>query len=92
MEREGLGMVENLLNRLDKVKRTPRGWKARCPTHKDPEPSLHIKIGDSGKILLFCFGGCNSTDVIESIGLKWSDLSGQEPRRKKHVYDPEWEY
>ena len=34
------------------------GWTARCPSHDDHEPSLSIRDGDDGKVLVRCHAGC----------------------------------
>ena len=49
-------------------------WEAICPAHDDTDPSLGISEGDDGRILLFCQGGCETEDVVESLELKMSDL------------------
>jgi hypothetical protein len=39
--------------------------KACCPAHKDKTPSLQLKDSpQTGKLLLYRFGGCHSMDVI----------------------------
>lgn len=40
---------------------------APCPAHDDRTPSLSLRDGDAGKVLLFCHAGCNSCDVIEAL-------------------------
>ena len=40
---------------------------ARCPVHEDRHPSLSIKDGDSGRLLLFCHAGCTYQDVVAAI-------------------------
>ena len=44
------------------------GWKAmcRCPAHGDATPSLSLRQGDRG-ILVHCFGGCDSADVLREL-------------------------
>lgn len=67
--------VEAFLSRLDGVK--PRGegqWYARCPSHDDNGPSLSIKEGDDGRILIHCFAGCGAADVVTAAGCELSDL------------------
>ena len=46
----------------------------KCPCHHDKKASLSIdKIGD--RILLHCFAGCKSEDILAAVGLTFSDLS-----------------
>jgi hypothetical protein len=43
------------------------GWMARCPTHDDREPSLSIRHGADGKVLVRCHAGCNQKRVITAL-------------------------
>jgi DNA primase len=67
--------VDKLLNNLTKVQRkSNNAWMACCPAHDDRSPSLSIKdIGD-GKLVLKCFAGCETIDVLGAIGLDWDDV------------------
>lgn len=71
---EPMRHIDQLLNKLEAVRRSASGWTARCPAHEDHHPSLHIKIGDDGRILLHCFGGCSPEAVVGAIGLSMRDL------------------
>ena len=66
--------VQTLIARLEGVKTAGDGrWSARCPAHDDKSPSLSIR--DTGeKILIHCFVGCDSEDVLTAVGLTWKDL------------------
>ena len=67
--------ADALLPRLDRVRRTgDRRWIACCPAHDDRRPSLTIREADDGRVLLCCFGGCQTADVLDALGLSWSDL------------------
>lgn len=67
--------VDELLTRFDKVKKSgPNKWVARCPAHEDRSPSLAIKEGDDGVVLLHCFAGCSVDDVCGAIGIELMDL------------------
>ena len=48
-------------------------WVARCPAHPDRSPSLSLKE-DDGRILLHCFAGCPTDQVLIAAGLDWTDL------------------
>lgn len=68
-------MIDTLLNRLEKVKKTGYGrYSARCPAHEDKSPSLLLRELEDGRILLKCFAECDSLTVLQSIGLDFSDL------------------
>lgn len=63
-----------LLERLDKVRRMGEGrYMACCPAHADNNPSLSIR-DDGERLLIHCFAGCDSQDVLDAVGLKWGDL------------------
>ena len=60
---------------LAKPKRTSRGGLvALCPAHEDRERSLSVDAGRDGRILLKCFGGCETSDVAAALGLGMHDL------------------
>ena len=66
--------LDRLLSRLERVQ--PIGnnrYKALCPAHDDRSPSLAIK-DDSDRLLLHCFSGCDTTDVLGAIGLTFADI------------------
>lgn len=65
--------VDELLSRLDGVKQTARGWRARCPAHDDRTPSLTIREGNRG-LLIHCFAQCPKDVICNAIGLKVRDL------------------
>lgn len=67
--------VDDLLQRLEKVsKKGNQRWTACCPAHRDKTPSLSIREGEDGQVLLYCFGGCGAIDVLDSLGLSFKDL------------------
>jgi hypothetical protein len=67
-------LVEQILAKLDGVKRRGKGWIARCPSHDDRTPSLSIGETVDGSLLLNCFAGCDPADVLAAIGLSWRDV------------------
>jgi hypothetical protein len=71
--------IETVLERLDGVKKAGGAFKARCPAHADQSPSLSIKEGDDGRVLLHCFASCEVQAVVEALGLQMSDLFVQNP-------------
>jgi hypothetical protein len=72
--------VDDLLPELENVKKTKRGWMARCPAHEDSSPSLSIGEGDDGRILLKCWAGCTTDKVCAALGLTIMDLFGATDR------------
>ncbi len=80
--------IDALISRLDGIKETgPGKYLSRCPSHDDRSPSLAIKDGDDGRVLIHCFAGCETEDVLAAIGLTFSDVM---PDRigQEHSYKP----
>ena len=70
-----MSVVQNLLDRLDKVKSTGKDkWQACCPAHGDRSPSLSIKEAEDGTVLIKCWAGCEFADIVGAVGLSPSDL------------------
>ena len=68
-------MIDDLLNRLDGVKKTGQStWVAKCPAHDDRTPSLSIRETSDGRLLVHCFGGCPVDAVLSAVELELSDL------------------
>lgn len=64
-----------LLERLEGVRRTgPDRWVALCPSHADKSPSLSIREADDGRLLVRCWAGCASAEIVAAIGLALRDL------------------
>jgi putative DNA primase/helicase len=64
-----------LLGRLDDVRRSGAGkWLARCPAHNDENPSLSLREGNDGRVLLKCHAGCSLDAVLAALGLRKRDL------------------
>lgn len=67
--------AEILLAKLERVRSMGSGrWLASCPAHEDRSPSLSIREAEDGKVLLHCFGGCDTGAVLGALGLTLGDL------------------
>lgn len=75
--------VEELLPRLDAVRRSSRGYEARCPAHEDKSPSLAIKEGERG-LLVKCWAGCTLDEVTAALGICVADLFFDGPTTRGH--------
>jgi AAA domain/Toprim-like len=63
-----------LLARLEMVRRlSPTEAYARCPSHHDNDPSLHV-TATADELLLHDFGGCQTREVLAELGLGFPDL------------------
>jgi predicted P-loop ATPase/5S rRNA maturation endonuclease (ribonuclease M5) len=66
--------IKVILSRFENVKRNGSGWSAKCPAHEDDNPSLSIGQGKNGRVVLNCHAGCQTSDILETVGLKMTDL------------------
>jgi len=85
--------AEQLANALD-GRRSGRGWTCRCPAHEDRSPSLSLREGDGGRILVHCFSGCSQSDVIAAIRARglWPETPRSEwtPRERHEWGQQQW--
>jgi len=79
-DREGIKRLRTVLTTmadiialLKGVRRSGKGWTAKCPAHEDRQNSLSIQHRD-GKWLLKCHAGCTWEAIIAAIGVAPSDL------------------
>jgi hypothetical protein len=62
------------------AQRTGTGrWKARCPAHNDQSPSLSIREGDDGRVLMLCRAGCSLDSILTALKLGKRDLFAGPP-------------
>ena len=81
--------LANLLSCLDSARETGHGkYVARCPAHDDRSPSLAIKDCGDGRVLIHCFAGCETEDVLSAVGLTFADLM-PEPINGQHSFRPQ---
>ena len=70
--------LEEFLSQLEGVKPAgPGRYMACCPVHNDTNTSLSVTVKDvkgTEKILLKCFAGCRTEDILEELGLTPQDL------------------
>lgn len=66
--------LQNVLGRLDGVRKTNGGHEARCPAHDDQHASLSVGRGEDGRVLLHCHAGCTPLAVCQTLGLRLGDL------------------
>ena len=66
--------LDNLLSRLQKVRKNGKDYMACCPSHQDRSPSLTIAEKEDGRVLIHCFAGCSPDEVLGAIGLELKDV------------------
>jgi hypothetical protein len=77
--------AHELLSRLRGVKRNGEGWQALCPAHEDRNPSLSVKDGSTGGVLLHCFAGCSRDSVCAALGVDPRLLEPDEAYRSRRA-------
>jgi hypothetical protein len=79
--------IDRVLERLEGVEAHNGYFMAPCPAHEDGNPSLSVREGDDGRVLLNCFAGCAFDDMLTALGLEAKDLF-VEHRGEGGVYPP----
>ena len=83
--------INNMLSKLNKVRKSGKDYMACCPAHDDQSPSLSISETADGKILLHCFAGCDVAEVLSAMGVEMADLfpeplKAEYGKKRKRVY------
>lgn len=52
---------------MARPRRNGPGWLVLCPCHGDKRPSLSIRDGEDGKILVKCFSGCGGREILKTL-------------------------
>ena len=74
--------IDGLLSRLERVQRGGHGWRADCPRGHGSRGTLSVAQGDDGRILLHCFSGCSTADVLATMGLSMTDVMPERIRNE----------
>jgi hypothetical protein len=79
--RPRLGPAEYVQLRADNGARVVgRGpWLVTCPAHNDAEPSLRVTRGRTQPVVIHCFAGCRTEDVLACDGLTLADICSSDP-------------
>ena len=59
-------------------------YLVKCPNHNDEKASLSISE-ENNKILMHCFAGCDTKDILRKIGLKEKDLFNTNNQQESKV-------
>lgn len=71
--------LNDIVSRFESPKKNGNNsFMVRCPCHNDNTQSLSISE-KNGKILLNCFAGCRTEDILHSAGLEMKDLFADKP-------------
>ncbi len=75
--------LDRVLQRFPDAKQIANGWTARCPAHKDRNPSLSISIGEGDRVLLCCHAGCSVDEICSAAGIVVADLFPAPPSQSQ---------
>lgn len=91
--------ADALLQRLEKVQRAGKGWRAVCPSCGGRSRKLSVVENDDGRTLVHCFGGCEALVVVQAVGLDLVDLfperlpddkPGDRQQRRRSARESQW--
>ena len=68
------GALLAILARLEGVRRSGRGYRARCPACGGRSRKVSLTETGSGTVLLHAFCGCSAAQVLDAIGLTLTAL------------------
>jgi putative DNA primase/helicase len=76
MSADILSLYPEVVSRLKGVKHHAGNTKATalCPAHEDKNRSLSLAIGSGDRLLVKCFAGCRTEEIVKAVGLAIGDL------------------
>jgi len=78
--------ISDFISRLEKVRQgSKQSYSALCPAHEDSQPSLSIREGSDGRILVTCFAGCTIDEICSALEIEVADLF---PEKLEHHSQP----
>ena len=77
-----MSKLDLLLSRFEGVRKSGKQYQCKCPAHEDRTASLTITEKEPDHIYLNCFAGCETIDVLMSVGLGWDALFPDANRKK----------
>lgn len=78
--------INEILSKFQKVYKSGTDqWQCLCPVHDDKSPSVGIKYTKDGRILIHCFSGCPTNEILDAVGISFDDLF---PDKLENEYKP----
>ncbi len=78
--------INEILSKFQKVYKSGNDqWQCLCPVHDDKSPSVGIKSTKDGRILIHCFSGCPTNEILDAVGISFDDLF---PDKLENEYKP----
>lgn len=76
------------LNEAIEAARLGRKTAMLCPSHADETASLSVGPGETQPVVITCFAGCETEDVLAAVGLTWADISNEEVKDSSSYWTP----
>ena len=78
--------INEILSKFQRVYKSGNDqWQCLCPAHDDKSPSVGIKYTKDGRILIHCFSGCPTNEILDAVGISFDDLF---PDKLENEYKP----
>ena len=75
--------AEEIAYQLGKRKQQGKDWLCCCPAHDDKNPSLSLRDGDDGKLIVHCYTGCSFQEVFKALDRRGINYNrGRSSQRK----------
>lgn len=66
--------LSEFLSRFPEVVEERGEYGVPCPAHSDHRPSLFFRLKEDGRLLVRCWAGCTTDDILKALRLNRSDL------------------
>jgi hypothetical protein len=60
-------------------------YKARCVANEDDNPSPSALAGNVGRVLVCCHAQCDTSSIVDALGLKMTDLFPPDSASKRRA-------
>jgi hypothetical protein len=82
-----LSAYSEVLSRLGPGRQQGHDWMVRCPAHDDDNPSLALRLGREGRLVVHCHAGCEPQEIVSALGLTLAALfpPREDERRARHA-------
>ena len=78
--------INEIISKFERVYKSGSDqWQCLCPVHDDKSPSVGIKYTKDGRILIHCFSGCPTNEILDAVGIRFDDLF---PDKLENEYKP----
>jgi len=85
--------IDKIIPNLSNVKQRGSKYRANCPCKEHrQDPSLSVEELPDGKVIMKCWSGCPTDEVLMSLGLNFNDLFVDDGQPYKRDYSDQIEH